>query len=284
MTVAAIILYGYFTSRYAFEPLVGMALALAPALMTVTRGRRLLVLLPFVVWHAVVALWPGAVRDTLGIREAAGLLDQRFRAMHAVTEHREREWRTFAGRVAKWEPVPKTHLRGTGTRWSLGHVWRSGDFWRAGTPPSLHCNTHRDLVFDRTRVWSWNVWYWRPEPRRKGDGVHVALSDERWSVHPGIPAPDHARCLRVVPGSVRLRPRKRGRAISEWLRDAPETINRSAVHAWLWEAWLWEELCTDTVDSRSFVELELGRLLLRDDGWIDPVELAYLREHARRRS
>ncbi len=280
VAVGAIALYGHFSSRYAFEPLVGFALALGPAVARSGNARRLVAILPVVLWHTAVGLAPDALYRAPEVRFLADRIDQRFEALTDITRIRHREWRTFAGRVRTWHNVRDARLRSPDSEGYFAYVWRAGDLWRAGTPVSLHCPTDLDVVFDRSRIWEWNVWYWRLQPSRKGRGVHVDLPPERWSVHTGA-TPDHAVCLRVAKGSVRLRPLRRGRALREWQRDVPEVYDPRSVRRWLSEVWAWEDACGDSVESRSFVELELGRLLLRDDGWLDAGELAHLRTSAR---
>jgi hypothetical protein len=39
--------------------------------------------------------------------------------------------------------------------------------------------------------------------------------------------------------------------------------------------------CLADLASAPFPELEMGRLLIRDDGWLDLMELSYLRERVR---
>ncbi len=280
-SVGAIVLYGYFTSRYAFEPLVGLALAIGPAIAHVTSKRRLLALAPLVLWHTGVGLWPEAVFRRPESSWFGEHVDQRFRSLHTVTDIRFTEWRTFAGRTSTWQRVQRAYLRFPEYRWAAGYVWRTGRLWRAGAPVALHCVSDVHVIFDRSEVWEWNVWYWRPQPSRKQGGLHVDLPGEHWSVHVVKEPEDHARCLRVVRGAMALRPTRAARAIREWLADAPEMQDPRPVWKWLSEVWAWEDACSDRLESGAFLELELGRLLLRDDGWLDPAELGYLRKHAR---
>jgi hypothetical protein len=85
----------------------------------------------------------------------------------------------------------------------------------------------------------------------------------------------------VVPVPALVPAVERQRAINEWLADAPEVMNRRQVRSWLREVWESERGCPDDLRESSFREQELGRLLVRDDGWLDVGELAYLR-HMRR--
>jgi hypothetical protein len=279
--VGAIALYGYFASRYAFEPLIGLALAAGPAIARVGSRWRLLALAPLVLWHAGSGLWPDAVFRRSEPRWFGEHIDQRFRALDTVTQIRFTEWQTFAGRAPAWQRVGRAHLRQPGSQRSAGYVWRAGELWRAGAPVALHCANGVDVVFDRFDVWEWNVWYWRPQPPKKQGGIHLDLPDEHWSVHVVEETRDHARCLRVVRGVVALRPSRRARALREWLRDIPEVQDPVSVWKWLSDVWAWEDACSDRLESGAFMELELGRLLLRDDGWLDLAELEYLRTHAR---
>jgi hypothetical protein len=80
-------------------------------------------------------------------------------------------------------------------------------------------------------------------------------------------------------------PLGRSRASTHWRAGSSELIDRSSVDAWLDEVWRREaerQDPTTVFTSGSFLELELGRLLVGDDGWLDTGELHYLREKARR--
>jgi hypothetical protein len=280
--VAAIALYGYFTSRYAFEPLIGLALAVGPAIVRMSSRRRLLALIPAILWHTGAGMWPDPLFRRPEPRFFAEYVDRRFESLHTVTRIRFADWQTFAGRVSTWQGMSRASLRYPDSRWAAGYVWRAGPLWRAGAPVALHCPSCVDVIFDRSNIWEWNVWYWRPQPAKKRSGLHVELPGEHWTVHVGDEPQDHSQCLRVVRGALPLRPSRLTRATREWLLDVPELQDPRVVWAWLAEVWASEQACTNKLDSGSFAELELGRLLLRDDGWLDLAELDYLRKHTRR--
>lgn len=276
VTVLSLCLYGTFTSRYAVEPLVGMALAVAPAIPRTAGNALTLSLSLLVAWQTALGLAPDTVQRWAPLRFVASSVDTRFEPLATVAAVREHDWVTFAGRA----PEP----------WRVAHDWsvvspegipqdrvsRSGPFMRLGSGVSLHCHQIDDVVFTRETMWEWNVWYWRVVPPRKGAGVHVEGADP-WSVHAGTNFRGHARCLRVVPLSASPPLVHRRAAIDAWMKDAPEIMNPSRVRQWLNEVWESEKGCPEDRRRSSFVEQEVGRLLIRDDGWLDHGELAFLR-------
>jgi len=277
VAVLSLCLYGTFTSRYAVEPLLGCALAIAPTLRP--RRGHAIALGALLAWQLLVCLAPDTIYRWVPLRAVATMLDKRFEPLAAVTAIREREWVTFAGRTREpWDIMRD---------WSVlsqegipeDRVSSSSKYLRLGHSLDLHCPHVDDLIASRDALWEWNVWYWRVPPPQKA-GVHVYGPDP-WSVHAGIPR-NHTRCRRVVPIPAPTPSMERRGAISQWLADAPELMNPPRVHAWLGEVWDNEEGCPDDRWQSSFREQELGRLLVRDDGWLDAGELAYLREHVRR--
>ncbi|MCU0612641.1 MAG: hypothetical protein MUE60_12750, partial [Candidatus Eisenbacteria bacterium] len=281
VTILSLCLYGTFTSRYAMEPLLGLALAVAPSLAQ--RGMSLIrwCLGPLVVGHLVLCLAPDLVYRWPPLRTVVTVADQRFGSLAALTRWREGEWESFAGRATgPWEPIPNRAMV-SGDGMPEGRVARSGDYLRMGYGISLHCPPAGDTVIRRDGMWEWNVWYWRVVPFGKTSGIHV-LDPAPWSVHPGTREYDHRRCRRVISSPPVERAMSAPESINEWLADIPELMNRGRVRAWLGEVWASEEGCPVPLRPSSFREQELGRLLVRDDGWLDDGELAYVRRHARR--
>ncbi len=281
-TIAAfsLCLYGTFTSRYAMEPLLGLALAVAPAI-TPERPRWADVGVgALVLWQAVTSLAPDAVYRWGSLRFVGLGIDKRFEALELLTAVREREWASFAGRACEWEVMPE---------WSVlsregvpeDRVRRGGPYLRLGWGCNLRCPQVDDVVVSRTRVWEWNVWYWRVVPPKKGGGVHVGGPDP-WTVHVGDGGRGHRRCRFVVPVPAPKPRVDQEEALDQWIADAPEVMNPRRVRAWLEEVWRNEEGCPDDLRRTSFRELELGRLLVRDDGWLDLGELACLRRTRQR--
>jgi hypothetical protein len=269
---------GHFLSRYAFEPLVGLALAVAPGLAGVLRRSRALVLVPVMLWHSGVCLFPDVVGSSSVARTVSHWIDQRYRALELVTRVREGEWVTFGGRVGQdWTFVERAALVYGRTGTWVAPVWRAGPLWRGGVALGLHTPGVTHVVFDRDMIWQWTGWHWRPPAPEKPWGVHVELPGERWSVHPGTYPDSHSRCLWLVQRRV---PASRGgfsQAAETWLERVPEVHDAVSVTAWLREVWGAENMSPGTLVPSTFVELELGRMLLRDDGWLDRTELTWLR-------
>jgi hypothetical protein len=281
VSVVSMCLYGNFASRYVFEPLVGMALLLAPALAPAGR-RKLLLLIPVVLWQSTSSLFPDAVYSSRPVRAVANVVDGRFSALHYVTRLRQNEWETFAGRTPhEWHLAPEMRLVRPGDDRACGQAWRSKGYWRTGNPLCLQCDTDDHFVFTRSEIWEWNVWYWRTIPAQKGAGIHVRTKADRWEVHPGGVPRDHDRCFFVVSKPVTRRPLRPHRVVERWIADAPECMNHRIVASWLLDVWSTELGCPWRLSDSSFTELELGRLLVRDDGWLDRAELTYLRAKAR---
>jgi hypothetical protein len=281
VSVASMCLYGNFTSRYVFEPLIGLALLLAPALMS-TRKKTLFILLPMILWQSASTLFPDTVFSVRAVRVASDLVDRRFAALHVVTRLRRNEWETFAGRVPyEWHLIPDMRLLCPGGEGACGRVWRSKKYWRVGNPLCLQCDTEDQLVFTRSEIWEWNVWYWRTVPARKRAGVHVQSDAARWEVHVGNPLLNHDTCFFVVTKPLRQRSLQSHHVVERWIDDLPECRSHRIVATWLSEVWSIERGCPRQFSESSFTELELGRLLIRDDGWFDTGELTYLRTRAR---
>jgi hypothetical protein len=284
VTVAGIVSYGYFTSRYAFEPLVGLCLALGPALHRLPK-RKALVFVPFLLWHTAASLAPDVIYSSRAVRWTANVLDQRLRTLDLVTSLRHKEWLTVAGRAEQdWSPDPDLRLIMSDSTSAVGKVWRSGPFWRAGSLPNLHSVRTDHFVFTERTLLEWNVWYWRVVAPGKGRGIHVDLDSEKWAVHAGSPLRDHSRCLSVVESRLALGSQQRNHAVTDWLLDVPELNNPTRARMWLGEVWNSGEKRRTVLVNSSFEELELGRLFLRDDGWLDRAELSYLRAHRHRHS
>jgi hypothetical protein len=282
LTILAMCLYSQFSSRYAVEPLIGLTLAVGPALGTF-RARALIWLLPSVIWLTAGSVAPDRLYQSTVTRTASTEVDQPLRALDMVTSLREKEYRSFAGRASRaWnhrEDLRIAPRRGDSPR---GIVWTSSGFWRAGSAPYLHCRRMDHVVFDREQIWEWNVWYWRVLPAQKGRGIHVELPGEAWAVHPGGSAFRHGRCLFIRPDERPVSTIFQSQAMRDWLADTPELNNPERARGWLHEVWSFEDRCQADLSSSSFRELELGRLLIRDDGWLDEAELAYLRTKVRR--
>jgi hypothetical protein len=126
-------------------------------------------------------------------------------------------------------------------------------------------------------IWEWNGWHWSPQPSTKPWGVHVHLPGEVWSVHPASIPEDHRHCFRVVARRARAPFVERLDGIMTWLQGVPELNDTTSAVQWLSEVWRIEEESSANVQAPAFVELELGKMLLCDDGWLDKTELAWLR-------
>jgi hypothetical protein len=281
IVVVAMCLYSHFTSRYAFEPLVGLSLALAPALprLTVRRG---VLLIPFVLWHATISLVPDAAYANRGLRFFSELVDQRFRPLHFLTVLRHEEYVDFAGRAEKkWKNREELRLISGRGKDPIGYVWQSGHYWRTGNPIGLRCPPSDRLVFTNRDIWEWNVWYWRVVPSVKRPVIRFHIPGDSSAFHQAPRSTARADILRIASTRRPLVPRVRLHQIRVWLSDIPERNNPDRAKEWLNEVWELEGSCRSDFSNSSFVELELGGLLMRDDGWLDVGELSYLREHAR---
>ncbi|MBN1424002.1 hypothetical protein JXA88_05530 [Candidatus Fermentibacteria bacterium] len=274
-------LYGTFTSRYAMEPLLGCVLAVAPAFPCPLRRSHGIALIALVAWHLLVCLAPDLAYRWPPLRSAATIADKRFESLALVNALRENEWVSFASRArTPWEVMPEwSVLSRDGT--PEDRVSSSGPYLRLGYGLNLHCPQIDDVIISRTRMWEWNVWYWRVIPPRKGAGIHVQ-GPEPWCVHAEPSPVTHDRCRQVVPSPAPAPIVMRRHAFDQWCADTPELMNPQRVRCWLTEVWDSEEGCPDDRWRSSFRELELGRLLIRDDGWLDASELAYLRRYTRR--
>jgi|GEM_PF-2999488 len=276
VVIAAMCLYGHFSSRYAFEPLLGLVLTLAPALVHF-RKRIIYFLSPFIVWFTVVSLVPDMVYSSSVVRDASNYVDQRFRSLHSVTSLRHREYCSFAGRVdGGWvhrDDLRISTERGSKTR---GFVWVSPDFMRGGNAPNLHCRIMDHVVFNTEKIWEWNVWYWRIIPGKKNRGIHVDLPGNTWDVHSVNNVTNHDRCMFITLNTRPVIINKRINAERFWLADTPELNNPGRTRSWLRKIWKTEKGCHADLEASSFQILELGRLLIRDDGWLDLLELHYL--------
>jgi hypothetical protein len=125
------------------------------------------------------------------------------------------------------------------------------------------------------------MWYWRIMPPKKGGGVLVKAGEHSWSVSANPGRIVQKRMLQIAERPIPYPLVPRARALNAWLADIPELNDRERARAWLAEIWKSESECDTSVVGHSFVEQELGRLLLRDDGWLDEGELMYLRIQVR---
>ncbi len=274
--VVSMCLYGHFTSRYAFEPLIGLSLALAPAIPSLGRKTRFVVI-PILLWYTAVSIAPDVLYRHRTVRKAANLFDQRIRTLELVTSIRLKEWSTFAGRTkGDWMHHEDLRFAGGESQQVLGKVWQSGPFWRVGNIPKLHCPSIEHLIFTRKMIWEWNVWYWRVMPPRKGQRVLVDTPSEAWSVCAGSSRREPAYDLQIIQSSDQYPRVTEARALRGWLSDIPELNNPGRARKLLRRIWHSEGPCTADFDNSSFRRLELARLLLRDDGWMDPLEFSYV--------
>ncbi len=284
VTTGVVILLGHFLSRYAFEPLVGLSLAVAPAIHSHFGRARRLALIPFVLWHTGTSLYPDALHESAILREFSFRLDQRYSALGLITRMRTAEWVTFAGRTGgDWDLLDQATLVYGRDRVAPAPIWRADGYWRGGAALGLHRPGATHVVFDREKIWDWTGWHWALRPPSKPWGVHVNLPGEGWSVHPRSRPRNHRRCLRVVGGRISVPATQRSEAITLWLERVPELNDTTAAAQWLSEVWEIEEGCSLSLELPTFQELALGRMLLRDDGWLDVTERAWLITRLRQR-
>ena len=140
-----------------------------------------------------------------------------------------------------------------------------------------------DIIFTKQGIWEWRE-SWGAVIPAKGSSLKVRLGTEQWSVRISEKPPRSDIPITVTNGEVVDWPPPRNRAIHNWLSHIPELNDRDAATAWLREVWNQEALepiSPNRLSAHSFVELELGKLLLRDDGWLDRGELGWLRTYAR---
>lgn len=288
MTVGSVVAYGSFAPRNSFELLVGLALGLAPSMKRLSRN-RLLLLQPFVLWHVATCLWPNMLFSSECGRSIVYYADQRYRALRQVTECREREWLTLAGKAhAQWVLTTSAALGCGQSNERIEPLWRAGDLHRIGRPVllhGLHYEYRVDYAFDHTHLWEWSPLTWALfEPGSKGRRA-IPHPRESPSNSSGIVIPNDDLRICVLDSVRKDPPLGRSRASTHWRAGSSELIDRSSVDAWLDEVWRREaerQDPTTVFTSGSFLELELGRLLVGDDGWLDTGELHYLREKARR--
>jgi hypothetical protein len=289
LSIMAVMFYGHFTSRYTVELLLGFAFCVAPALACVPQ-KRLLLLIPLILFHVATGFWPDAVHHYEATRGLAFALDRRFQVLEHVTQVRAHDWLTFTGRARQeWIPVREAAAL-LGETDSLGEpVWRSGEYWRISRPfllSSYHRASLHDIVFSKHGIWEWRE-SWGAVIPAKGSTIKVRLGAEQWSVRVSEKPPRDDVPITITDGEVAAWPPPRPRAINNWLSHIPELNDRQAAAAWLREVWNQEvsrRNSANQLSADSFVELELGKLFLRDDGWLDEGELAWLRSHTRRQT
>ncbi|MFH0778154.1 MAG: hypothetical protein V2A71_05925, partial [Candidatus Eisenbacteria bacterium] len=138
MTIGSVVAYGSFVGRYSHEFLVGLALGMAPGLKRLPRN-RLLLLLPFVLWHVATCLWPNVLFSSHCGRSIVFHVDQRYRALCHVTECRETEWLTLAGKAREpWVLTTSVALGCGRADERIEPLWSSGNLHRIGRPVLLH--------------------------------------------------------------------------------------------------------------------------------------------------